>query len=109
MTAKELTEKLNLNKSAVTEWKNRKTKPSIESAIGISQIFNISLDWLLTGEEKPTSHAVAISVSDLSDTEEILLKEYRAADKEKRRAILQAALNTMADKTALGETKGGSE
>ena len=51
MTAKELTEKLNLNRSTISDWKIGKTKPSVNAVIGISQIFDVSLDWLLTGKE----------------------------------------------------------
>lgn len=59
MTAKELTQLLKISKTAVSEWKSGKLKPSTEALIGISQIFNVSLDWLLTGE----THSENISVS----------------------------------------------
>ena len=59
MTAKELTQLLKISKTAISEWKSGKLKPSTEALIGISQIFNVSLDWLLTGK----THSENISVS----------------------------------------------
>lgn len=66
MTAKELTEKLGLSKTSISEWRKGKTSPSVKSLVGISQIFGVSLDWLILGKE-------SISSSD----EEILISCYR--------------------------------
>jgi transcriptional regulator with XRE-family HTH domain len=104
LTITEIASKTHIDKASFTRWKNKNYKPSIDAIVALSQFFCVSSHWLLTGEEEPTTQTVTTVVSDLSDTEEILLEEYRAADKEKRRAILQAALNTTADKTALGRT-----
>ena len=50
MTAKELTALLGLNRSAISEWKSGKAKPTVQHIINISKIFNVSTDYLLTGE-----------------------------------------------------------
>lgn len=55
MTAKELTSRLGVSQSTVTDWKNGKTKPSAEHIIGISQIFGVSTDYILLGEQKEPS------------------------------------------------------
>jgi len=52
MTANRLCEELGIYRGAVTEWKSGKVKPSAEILVGISRIFDTSLDWLLTGEDK---------------------------------------------------------
>jgi transcriptional regulator with XRE-family HTH domain len=39
--------------SAVTRWKSGDTTPSAESLLAIKQVFGISIDQLLTGEELP--------------------------------------------------------
>jgi transcriptional regulator with XRE-family HTH domain len=90
--------------SNISRIEKNEISPSADIILHICKYLGISINWLLTGEEEPTTQTVVTVISDLSDTEEILLEEYRAADKDKRRAILQAALNTTADKTALGRT-----
>jgi transcriptional regulator with XRE-family HTH domain len=52
MTAKRLTELLNVNHSTITEWKTGKTKPSIEHIIKIAEIFDVSTDYILTGVDR---------------------------------------------------------
>lgn len=47
LTGKELGEKLGLKKSPLTDWKNQKSKPTIEQIIKICEIFAISADSLL--------------------------------------------------------------
>ena len=51
LNAKELCIKLGISVSSVSEWKKGKLKPSVNALIGISLIFNVSLDWILTGKE----------------------------------------------------------
>lgn len=65
MTAKELTEELGLNKSTVNHWKNGTAKPSVETIVLISRIFDVSLEWLLRGKG-PKSLAIVSSISDNS-------------------------------------------
>jgi transcriptional regulator with XRE-family HTH domain len=87
MTARELAERLGLDKTTVSAWKSGRFKPSVEAVIEISRLFSVSLNWLLTGEEEPIA-----SSSRLTKTEEILIEEFRNADKEKHKAILKLAL-----------------
>lgn len=65
MTAKELTKTLDISSSSVSEWKKGKTVPSIKSVIGISKIYDVSLDWLLLGQEK--SYILAPDEKELVD------------------------------------------
>ena len=51
MTATLLSSKLNMPISAVSEWKKGKTKPSVETLMKIAAIFNVSITWLLTGND----------------------------------------------------------
>lgn len=41
-------------RDAVTRWKTGKFKPSLDVLLKITQLYGVSLNWLLTGEE-PTS------------------------------------------------------
>jgi transcriptional regulator with XRE-family HTH domain len=96
-----------VTKQTITDWKSGKSNSYHLYIVDIANFLKTTTDWLLTGEgERTVSSAIAQQYQS-SDSEAMLfelLDAYRAADKEKRRAILQAALNTTADKTALGRT-----
>ena len=47
----ELGHKLGLSKSPMTDWKNGKSKPTLDQIINICELFAISSDYLLTGVE----------------------------------------------------------
>jgi transcriptional regulator with XRE-family HTH domain len=40
------------DRDAITKWKMKKTKPSLEILFRIAQEFNCSFDWLLTGKDR---------------------------------------------------------
>jgi len=63
ITAKKLTADLELSNSAITEWKKGKGRPSIDAIIKISKYFNVTSDWLLTGETPLSNISVSGSVS----------------------------------------------
>lgn len=50
VNGKELGERLGLKKSPLTDWKNKKAKPTLEQIIKICEIFEISADFLLFGK-----------------------------------------------------------
>lgn len=70
MKAKELLSLLGMHGSAVSEWKNGKTHLSLKSAIAITQIFDVSMDWFLFGIE-------SYMVKELSDYEADLITLFR--------------------------------
>lgn len=50
ITAKKLTEDINISSSAISEWKKGKGKPSAEAIIKIAEYFNVSTDYILLGK-----------------------------------------------------------
>jgi repressor LexA len=57
ISAKQMLEDLKLAKNAMSEWKSERIKPSIDTLQKISEYFNVSTDYLLTGKDpikKPT-------------------------------------------------------
>jgi transcriptional regulator with XRE-family HTH domain len=52
ITAKQLQERLGLGSTTITDWKRGKSSPSPETLIGISRELGVSIDFLLTGEQK---------------------------------------------------------
>jgi len=63
ITAKRLTSDLELSNSAITDWKKGKGRPSIDAIIKISKYFNVTTDWLLTGEKPNENILVSGEVS----------------------------------------------
>ena len=49
---KQLAHKLNLTPVAVSRFLSGQRKPTIEFVIKISEVFNVSLDWLLKDENR---------------------------------------------------------
>jgi Predicted transcriptional regulators len=45
--------------SSLSDWKNGKSKPKYEKMVKIADYFNVSVDYLLTGEQKETAPAEA--------------------------------------------------
>ncbi len=89
ISSKELAKILNLKKSPLTDWKNHKSKPTLEQIIIICENFAISSDYLLFGRNAllPDDEAKIIEhYHNMSETdqEDLLLIAEMKANKEKR-------------------------
>ena len=51
MTAKEFTVRMGISPTTVSEWKSKRTQPSVEHVRRMSEIFNVSTDYIITGHE----------------------------------------------------------
>ena len=51
LTQEQLAEKLFVSRTAISKWESGKGYPNIESLKSISQVFSVSIDELLSGEE----------------------------------------------------------
>lgn len=71
----ELGEKLGLKKSPITDWKNKKAKPTLEQIMKICEIFGISADYLLFGKTQIDKYQM-LSKEDKEIVDNIL-KRYR--------------------------------
>lgn len=97
----QLGEILSLKKSPLTDWKNKKSKPTLEQIISICEHFAISSDYLLFGK--------TIENIKLSSEEIQLLSQFRVLSKEDKEDILcllEAKYNRMQGKK---ETKASGE
>ena len=92
ITGKELGEKLGLKKSPLTDWKNQKSKPTVEQIISICELFAISSDYLLFGtklndsiskEEKEIISAYNHAAPAIQDAVKKLLDITETAENEK--------------------------
>lgn len=76
LTGQELGYILNLKKSPLTDWKNGKSKPTLEQIVKICDIFGISADELLGLK------------CEYTEDEKNLIKYYRTLDKNSQKAML---------------------
>ncbi len=70
LTGKELGELLGLKKSPLTDWKNKKSNPTLEQLIKMCDIFATSSDYLLFGK-----------ITSLSKDQQELIETYEKLDR----------------------------
>ncbi len=56
LTGKELGEMLGLKKSPLTDWKNKKSNPTLDQLVKLCEIFAVSADYLLYGKSSTLSN-----------------------------------------------------
>ena len=56
LTQENVAEKINVSRQAISNWENEKSYPDIISVIELSNLYSISLDDLLKGDEKMIEH-----------------------------------------------------
>ena len=88
ITAKKLTDELELSNSAVTDWKKRRAKPSTDAVIKIARYFNVSTDYILTGKEFTNNCTSKEYVNTFNKSEEILLSNFRKLNNNNKNIIL---------------------
>ncbi len=61
MTQEEFADYMGVTRQSVSKWELNKTFPDVEKVIRISELYNVSIDYILKGE-KPDKNEVALSV-----------------------------------------------
>lgn len=67
MNQKNLTSAIGLSSSAFTEWNRGKAKPGLKQLVKVSQYFNVSLDWLVFGDNAPDNDLKNVIKVDFTD------------------------------------------
>ncbi len=59
MSQEDLAEKMNVSRQSISKWESNQSVPEVEKIIQLSNIFNVSTDWILKGEnsKKQTSQS----------------------------------------------------
>lgn len=84
----EFCETINLGQSRLSEIESNKTKPSFETLLSIKEKFNVSLDWLSTGETAQISENVYLNSNALLETELELLQRFRELDTRDKKEVI---------------------
>lgn len=96
ITQSELAKKLGIGQSTVANWKKRNCPPPINYLEKLSEILEVSIDYLVTGTENPTKYK-------LTKKEQLLIREFRTTSEENQDKIFSLTLE-LADKTYYNET-----
>lgn len=96
ITQSELAKKLEIGQSTVANWKKRDCPPPINFLEKISEILGVSIDYIVTGVNKPIKYK-------LSNHEQLLIREFRTTSKKNQELILRLAIE-LADKTYYEDT-----
>lgn len=59
----DVADKTGIDRASFTRWKNEKYKPSLDAIVALSQFFNVSTDWLLTGKSPASNISFSGSVT----------------------------------------------
>ena len=95
LSQEELAEKLNLSKGIISLYEQEKRKPSLEILIKLSEIFNVSIDYILGRTDlKNESIPIAASIKDNVD-----LSDVSNEDKEAIMRFVEMAKNKDKTKT----------
>ncbi len=75
MSQDELAETMDVSRQSISKWEAGKSTPSIESLVAMSEIFGVSVDYLVKDEAKPDEDVKAskgepdASVADIDETD----------------------------------------
>ena len=93
MSQKELADIAGVTPPSVFEWKNQGTMPMADTAIKIADYFNVSVKWLITGEQD----------AELSQEERDLLDAFRLLDDQKDKDEVLGIINLKIENSKKGD------
>ncbi|MBQ6980068.1 MAG: helix-turn-helix transcriptional regulator [Clostridia bacterium] len=102
LTQKQFAEKLNLDAHNIGDWERGKGEPNSDMLIKISNVFNVSTDYLLGLEDDFGVKQFDGSPSPVSQDELLLIKKLRALNLSTQEAF-RIQINAMYEKEAKGE------
>lgn len=114
----ELAAGINVSRGNVGDWERGRTRPSAEALVSLSKYFNVSVNWLLTGEYFYDPLNYENPANSLSSTDfEILAKFHQLSEREqiKVEGIIEGILlsrdrnNKKLKKESLYRSQNGDE
>ena len=82
MAGTEFAKHLSLKKSPLTDWKNKKSNPTLDQITIICDIFSISADYLFSNSNQS-------NYSNMSADERMIVNQYRELDENNKDTILK--------------------
>lgn len=88
MSQKEFSQRTGISQSTISDWKRKKTNPSVNKILTICEVLQISPYELLSENDLETRGSSADYMMPLNKEESILLENYRRLDHQKRERIM---------------------
>lgn len=99
LIAKDLAKKLGFTTSTVYEWEKGRSEPSLRTLLELSNLFNVSIYYLLGLEDDFGNIVIAGDGESLTDEEKELVRCYRSSADAERLALLTTARSFAKRKT----------
>lgn len=119
-TSSSLCRFLNIKTSIIAGWKEQNTIPPAKYLVGISEFLNVSVDWLLTGEDRnviiPPSpwqlteeqaRTASTYFPDLTEEQVALLNNFEKLDARDKREIKEIIRMKLGDTMGLSSSSEG--
>ena len=87
LSAKDVANYLGLSTNMIYEWEHQRCEPSLDSLIKLSQLFQVSVSFLLGIEDDFGAVNVTVTGDNLSSEEKELIKCYRKLDFDQQRTV----------------------
>ena len=119
LKATDLANVLHINPSVISTWKTRGKNPPAEYIVCICEFLNVSLQWLLTGEEpkapicspwqltEEQAHTASIYFPDLTEEQVALLNNFEKLDARDKREIKEIIRMKLGDTMGLSSSSEG--
>ena len=91
ITAKELAEKIDYTTNTIYDWEKGRCEPPYNILVKLSEIFNVSIPYLLGIEDDFGNIFIDKSKEKLTNEEQTLLSCYRVMSDAEKRAVLDTA------------------
>ncbi|CVI71190.1 transcriptional repressor DicA [Eubacteriaceae bacterium CHKCI004] len=88
MSQKEFSQRTGISQSTISDWKRKKTNPSVNKILTICEVLQISPYELLSENDLETRGSSADYMMPLNKEESILLENYRRLDHQRRERIM---------------------
>lgn len=85
ITQKQIADKLGIAQGTVAGWKQRNCPPPLNYISDISEMLEVSIDYLVTGNIKPIAYK-------LDSTEQYLIRLFRSSSEENKHTIMKVAI-----------------
>lgn len=86
VSQKQLADAVSVSQQSINKYENHNVEPDIATLIAIANFFNTSVDYLI-GNSKIQRKIEVVHAYDLSDSESILIDDYRRLSKRQRDSI----------------------
>ena len=84
LTQEKAAEKIDVSRQTISNWENEKSYPDIISVIALSDLYSVSLDELLKGDQKMAEHLDCGQVQEIDASGRTSGREYKCCKKQQK-------------------------